>query len=73
MEIKNKRLTDAEFYEIRETVLNQWPTGKDVNLEEAFAFHKSLPDSKYFKSLVISYALLEAIRVSLKARPRIIS
>lgn len=30
-------------------------------------------DSKYFKSLVISYALLEAIRVSLKARPRIIS
>ncbi|MBQ2792711.1 MAG: methylaspartate mutase subunit E, partial [Oscillospiraceae bacterium] len=48
MEIKNKRLTDAEFYEIRETVLNQWPTGKDVNLEEAFAFHKSLPDSKIF-------------------------
>ena len=48
MEIKNKRLTDAEFYEIRETVLNQWPTGKEVNLEEAFAFHKSLPDSKIF-------------------------
>ena len=46
MDIKNKRLTDDEFYEIRKTVLNQWPTGKDVDLEEAFAFHKSLPDSK---------------------------
>ena len=48
MDIKNKRLTDDEFYEIRKTVLNQWPTGKDVDLEEAFAFHKSLPDSKIF-------------------------
>ena len=46
MDIKNKRLTDDEFYEIRKTILNQWPTGKDVDLEEAFAFHKSLPDSK---------------------------
>ena len=48
MDIKNKRLTDDEFYEIRKTILNQWPTGKDVDLEEAFAFHKSLPDSKIF-------------------------
>ena len=48
MEIKNKRLTDDEFYSIRQDVLNQWPTGQEVNLEEAFAFHKSLPDKKIF-------------------------
>ena len=53
MDIKNKRLTDDEFYEIRKTVLNQWPTGKDVDLEEAFAFHKSLPDSKIFRQKLL--------------------
>ena len=37
MEIKNKRLADEEFYSIRQDVLNQWPTGQEVNLEEAFA------------------------------------
>jgi len=29
-------------------VLNQWPTGKDVNLEEAIAYHKAMPESRNF-------------------------
>lgn len=48
MEIKNKRLSDDEFNEIRSTILAQWPTGADVNLEDAFEYHRSLPDSKIF-------------------------
>ena len=35
MDIRNKRLTDEEFYKQRQEVLAQWPTGKDVDLEEA--------------------------------------
>ena len=66
MEIKNKRLTDDEFYEIRKTVLNQWPTGKDVDLEDSFAFHKSLPDSKVFSKKL---AEAKANRVTL-VQPR---
>ena len=48
MEFENKRIPDEEFYKIRKEVLTQWPTGKDVNLEEGFAYHKSLPEGKIF-------------------------
>ena len=29
-------------------MLTQWPTGKDVNLEEAIAYHKAMPESRKF-------------------------
>ncbi len=48
MEIKNKKLPDDEFYKIREEILQQWPTGKDVDLEEGIAYHKALPEHKVF-------------------------
>ena len=35
MDIRNKRLTDEEFYKQRQEVLAQWHTGKDVDLDEA--------------------------------------
>lgn len=50
MELINKRLSDDDFYKQREEVLQQWPTGKDVNHEEAFAYHKSLPEHKVFST-----------------------
>ena len=37
MDIQNKRLSDDEFNRLRQEVLTQWPTGKDVDLEEAVA------------------------------------
>lgn len=48
MELKNKKLSEAEFYKVREEVLNQWPTGNDVNLQEAVDFLKSIPKHKNF-------------------------
>jgi len=48
MDIQNKRISDEEFYTIREEVLSQWPTGRDVNLEEAVAYHKAMPESRCF-------------------------
>ena len=48
MDIQNKRLSDEEFFKLREEVLTQWPTGKDVNLEEAVAYHKAMPVSRSF-------------------------
>ncbi|MGL5973165.1 MAG: methylaspartate mutase subunit E [Oscillospiraceae bacterium] len=48
MEINFKRLSDDHFYKLREDVLNQWSTGSKVNLEEAFSYHKSLPETKIF-------------------------
>ena len=48
MEIQNKRIPDAEFEALRQEVLTQWPTGKDVNLEEAIAYHKAMPEYRSF-------------------------
>ncbi len=57
MEIQNKRISDGDFNRIRQEVLVQWPTGKEVNIEEAVAYHKAMPESRNF-----SKKLLEAKR-----------
>ncbi len=54
MEIRNKKISKEEFNHIREEVLSLWPTGKDVNLEESYEFHKSLPESKVFSQKLIN-------------------
>ena len=48
MDIQNKRIPDSEFHALRQEVLTQWPTGKDVNLEEAVAYHKAMPENRIF-------------------------
>lgn len=48
MEIKNKKLTMDEFLAEREEVVEQWATGKDVNLEEAIRYQKEIPVEKRF-------------------------
>ena len=46
--VRNKRLTDEEFFRVRGPVLAEWPTGKDVDLKDGIEFQKSLPDSKVY-------------------------
>ncbi|MBO5928919.1 MAG: methylaspartate mutase subunit E [Clostridia bacterium] len=53
MDIQNKRIPDGEFEQLRQEVLNQWPTGKDVNLEEAVAYHKSMPECRNFSKKLL--------------------
>ena len=48
MELKNVKIPEGEFMEMREEVLKQWPTGKDVDLEEAIEYHKSMPKKRQF-------------------------
>lgn len=48
MEVRNKRWSDEEFLQERKEVLAQWPTGKEVNLDEAIEFQKNLPPSKNY-------------------------
>lgn len=48
MKLQNKRLSDGEFFEIRKDVLSHWPTGKDVDLQEAVDYLKKVPDEKNF-------------------------
>ena len=55
MDIQNKKLSNDVFFKERQEVLTQWPTGKDVDLEEAIAYHKAMPECRSF-----SKKLLEA-------------
>ena len=48
MTVRNVRWSDEEFEEERKKVLSLWPTGKEVDLDEAIAYHRSLPDHKNF-------------------------
>ncbi len=48
MELRNERLSDEEFFRERKEVLAMWPTGKDVDLDEAVEFQKSLPANKVY-------------------------
>lgn len=48
MEIRNVRISDDEFQKEREEVLKQWPTGADVNFEEAVEYQKNIPNSQRF-------------------------
>ncbi|MCT8976469.1 methylaspartate mutase subunit E [Clostridium sp. CX1] len=48
MELKNKKWTDEEFFNMRKEVLAQWPTGSEVDLQEAIDYLKSIPEEKSF-------------------------
>lgn len=46
MVVKNKFLDEELFLKERNKVLEAWPTGKEVNLDEAIEYHKNMPDEK---------------------------
>ena len=56
MEVRNRKLSEEDFFKEREEVLAQWPTGSEVDLDEAIEFHKSLPPDK-----VLTRKLLKAL------------
>jgi len=46
MKLRNKRLDENEFLKLRGPVLSLWPTGSEVDLDEAVEYQKNLPNSK---------------------------
>ena len=48
MDIQNKKIPEDVFHQMRQEVLTQWPTGKDVDLQEAVDYHKAMPKSRDF-------------------------
>lgn len=53
MELQNKKWSDKDFFEQREEVLASWPTGQEVDLEEAVKYHFNMPKSKNFSNKLI--------------------
>nr|WP_300006142.1 methylaspartate mutase subunit E [Tissierella sp.] len=48
MDLRNEKMSEEEFFKIREDVLKQWPTGAEVDLQEAVDYLKKIPDEKNF-------------------------
>ncbi len=53
MRIVNKRIDDDLLMKKRREELDKWPTGKEVDFEEAAAYQKSLPDSKVWWKVMV--------------------
>ncbi len=48
MQLSNRRLDEDEFFREREEVLQGWPTGAEVDLDEAVEYQRNIPQSKRF-------------------------
>lgn len=66
MELKNKKWSIDEFFKQREEVLAQWPTGKEVDLDEAVKYLGNIPEEKNF-AIKLEKAKAEGITL---AQPR---
>ena len=53
MDLINKRIPEGEFAKIRAEILGHWPTGKDVDLQEAFEYQKSMPECRKFAEKLV--------------------
>ena len=53
MEIQNKKLDEGVFMQERQEVLGQWPTGKDVDLQEAADYQKRLSPERVFSTKLL--------------------
>lgn len=65
-EIRSKKIDEDEFLKMRAEVLSQWPTGKEVDLEEAIEYQRNLPEHK--RSLAIVEKLHKEGRSGLMPR-----
>ncbi len=53
MELKNKKWSLDQFHAVRKDVLTQWPTGAEVDFEEAVKFHQTIPAKKHFAKRLV--------------------
>jgi methylaspartate mutase epsilon subunit len=52
MKVTNKKWSEDDLFEMRKEVLAQWPTGRDVDLNEAIEYHKQIPLKKRIQELL---------------------
>lgn len=48
MDVSNKKISDEAFFAEREEILKTWPTGKNVDFDEAVEYQKSIAAEKRF-------------------------
>lgn len=51
-EPKSQQLSLDDFFAIREEVTGMWPTGREIDLEEAIDYHRQLPEQKRMSAVI---------------------
>lgn len=50
--IKNEKIQLDEFHSIRNKVLESWPTGRGLSIEDGVRLHRTIPEEKRFSSVM---------------------
>ena len=53
LRVRNKKIDDDLLMKKRRAELDKWPTGKEVDFEEAAAYQRSLPDRKVWWKVMV--------------------
>ena len=53
--VRQKRIDEDEFLKMRKEVLSQWPTGAEVDFDEAVEYQKNLPENRNFGKILAKY------------------
>jgi methylaspartate mutase epsilon subunit len=53
MKLNNQRWSDEEFFAEREKVLSLWPTGREIDLEEAAEYLRRLPSERNYAGKIV--------------------
>ena len=53
--VKQQKIDEKTFETMRQEQLAQWPTGKEVDIDEAVEYHKKMPESKNFTKALAKY------------------
>ena len=53
LRVSNKKVDDDLLMKMRRAELDRWPTGREVDFDEAVAYQKSLPDSKIWWKVMV--------------------
>jgi len=56
MDTANQCWSQDKFFATREKVLQAWPTGKDVDFDEALSYHGELPQAKRVTRMLVAAA-----------------
>ncbi len=53
--VKQQKIDEQTFAKMRQEMLAQWPTGKEVDIDEAVEFHNKMPEGKNFTKVLAQY------------------
>ncbi len=53
MDMQNRKIPLDDFQKMRAEVLTSWPTGKDVDFDEAVKYHENMPEERKFSKKLV--------------------